>query len=123
MVIIVKQLGTTSYALRSIPEVGGGFLAEEVRTGRVLAMQGGFDVIGSDFNRATQAKRQPGSAFKPIVYEAALESGMSPASIIMDAPFCTSGRAPACRRSASSISTAATRAQRRCAGVSSSPAT
>ena len=90
MVIIVKQLGTTSYALRSIPEIGGGFLAEEVRTGRVLAMQGGFDVIGSDFNRATQAKRQPGSAFKPIVYEAALESGMSPASIIMDAPFCTS---------------------------------
>ena len=88
MIIVVKQLGATSYALRSIPEIGGGFLAEEVRTGRILAMQGGFDVVGSDFNRATQAQRQPGSAFKPVVYEAALENGMTPASIILDAPFC-----------------------------------
>ena len=88
MIIVVKQLGATSYALRSIPEIGGGFLAEEVRTGRILAMQGGFDVVGSDFNRATQAQRQPGSAFKPIVYEAALENGMTPASIIRDEPFC-----------------------------------
>ena len=88
MIIIVKQLGTDSYALRSIPEVGGGFVAEEVRTGRVLAMQGGFDVIGSSYNRATQAQRQPGSAFKPIVYVTALENGMTPASIIVDSPFC-----------------------------------
>ena len=88
MIIVVKDEGDGRYVLRSIPEVGGGFLAEEVRTGRVLAMQGGFDVIGSDFNRATQALRQPGSAFKPVVYEAALENGMTPASIIVDAPFC-----------------------------------
>jgi penicillin-binding protein 1A len=88
MIIIVKQLGTNSYALRSIPEIGGGFVAQEVRTGRVLAMQGGFDAIGSSYNRATQALRQPGSTFKPIVYEAALENGMTPASIIPDAPFC-----------------------------------
>lgn len=88
MIIIVKQLGANSYALRSPPEIGGGFVAEEVHTGRVLAMQGGFDVIGSSYNRATQALRQPGSAFKPIVYEAALENGMTPASIIVDAPFC-----------------------------------
>ncbi|QIK96476.1 PBP1A family penicillin-binding protein [Sphingomonas sp. HDW15A] len=88
MIIIVKQMGTDSYALRSIPEIGGAFLAEEVNTGRVLAMQGGFDVIGSSYNRATQAKRQPGSAFKPIVYVTALENGMTPASIIVDAPFC-----------------------------------
>ena len=88
MIIIVKQLGANSYALRSIPEIGGGFIAEEVRTGRVLAMQGGFDVIGSSYNRATQAKRQPGSAFKPIVYVTALENGMTPASILVDAPFC-----------------------------------
>jgi penicillin-binding protein 1A len=88
MIIIVKQLGADSYALRSIPEIGGGFVAEEVATGRVLAMQGGFDVIGSDFNRATQALRQPGSSFKPIVYEAALENGFTPSSIIVDAPFC-----------------------------------
>ena len=88
MVIIVKKVGGTTYALRSIPEVGGGMVAEEVRTGRVLAMQGGFDVIGSSYNRATQALRQPGSAFKPIVYETALENGMTPASIIVDGPFC-----------------------------------
>ena len=88
LIIIVKQLGTNSYALRSIPEVGGGFVAEEVRTGRVLAMQGGFDVIGSSYNRATQARRQPGSAFKPIVYVTALENGLTPASILVDAPFC-----------------------------------
>jgi len=88
MIIVVKQLGPNSYALRSIPEVGGGFVAEEVHTGRVMAMQGGFDVIGSSYNRATQAQRQPGSAFKPIVYVTALENGMTPASIIVDAPFC-----------------------------------
>ncbi|HEU4497764.1 MAG TPA: penicillin-binding transpeptidase domain-containing protein, partial [Sphingomicrobium sp.] len=88
MIIIVKQLGLNSYALRSIPEVGGGFVAEEAHTGRVLAMQGGFDVIGSSYNRATQANRQPGSAFKPVVYVTALENGMSPASIIVDSPFC-----------------------------------
>jgi len=88
MIIIVKQEGPNRYVIRSIPEIGGGFVAEEVRTGRVLAMQGGFDVIGSSYNRATQALRQPGSAFKPIVYETALENNMSPASIIVDAPFC-----------------------------------
>ena len=63
------------------PKSGGGMLAEEVHTGRVLAMQGGFDVIGSSYNRATQALRQPGSAFKPIVYMTALENGMTPATI------------------------------------------
>jgi len=88
MIIIVKKEGGT-YAIRSIPEVGGGFVAEEVHTGRVLAMQGGFDVVGSSYNRATQALRQPGSAFKPIVYETALENNFTPASIVMDAPFCT----------------------------------
>lgn len=88
MVVIAKSIGGSSYALRSIPEIGGAFLAEEVRTGRILAMQGGFDVIGSSYNRATQAFRQPGSSFKPIVYVTALENGMTPASIIVDAPFC-----------------------------------
>ncbi len=88
MIIVVKDNGSGSYSLRSIPEISGGMLAEEVRTGRVLAMQGGFDVIGSSYNRATQALRQPGSAFKPIVYETALENGMTPASILVDAPFC-----------------------------------
>lgn len=88
MIIVVKQVGPDSYAIRSIPEISGGFLAEEVHTGRVLAMQGGFDVIGSSYNRATQALRQPGSAFKPIVYVTALQNGFTPATIELDAPFC-----------------------------------
>ena len=57
-------------------------------------MQGGFDVRGSDFNRATQALRQPGSTFKPIVYAAALDNGMTPASIIIDGPFCANQGTP-----------------------------
>jgi penicillin-binding protein 1A len=88
MIIIVKQTDPGSYQLRSVPLIGGGMLAEEVHTGRVLAMQGGFDVIGSSYNRATQALRQPGSAFKPVVYVTALENGFTPATIEMDAPFC-----------------------------------
>ncbi|WP_421019675.1 penicillin-binding transpeptidase domain-containing protein, partial [Klebsiella pneumoniae] len=64
------------------------FVVEEPQTGRVLAMQGGFDFRAQAFNRATQAMRQPGSTIKPIVYAAALEGGMTPASIIVDGPFC-----------------------------------
>src|SRR3546814_3988437 len=61
---------------------------EEFGTGRILARKGGWDVRGSVFNRATQAKRQPGSTFEPIVYSAAIDGGMTPASIITDGPFC-----------------------------------
>ncbi|HYJ52417.1 MAG TPA: PBP1A family penicillin-binding protein [Allosphingosinicella sp.] len=92
-VIAVEQEGS-AWALRSIPEVSGGMVVEEVGSGRVLAMQGGWDVRGSDFNRATQAQRQPGSTFKPIVYSAALDNGMTPASIIIDGPFCTNQGTP-----------------------------
>ncbi len=76
------------WSLRSIPKVSGGFVVEQPATGRVLAMQGGFDSRLGSFNRATQALRQPGSTIKPIVYSAALASGMTPASIIVDGPFC-----------------------------------
>jgi penicillin-binding protein 1A len=75
------------WSLRQIPEVQGGFVAMDVHTGRVLAMQGGFSYQHSVFNRATQAQRQPGSAFKPFVYAAALDSGYSPATIVVDAPI------------------------------------
>ena len=77
-----------AFALRSVPRVSGGFVVEEPATGRILAMQGGFDARLQAFNRATQALRQPGSTIKPIVYSAALENGMTPASIIIDGPFC-----------------------------------
>lgn len=76
-----------TYALRQIPKVGGGIVALDPHTGRVLAMSGGFSAGLSEFNRATQAKRQPGSAFKPFVYLAALDKGFTPSSQILDAPF------------------------------------
>ncbi|WP_197918871.1 penicillin-binding protein 1A [Thiosulfatihalobacter marinus] len=75
------------WSLRQVPEVQGGFMAMDVNNGRVIAMQGGFSYQDSVFNRATQAKRQPGSSFKPFVYAAALNSGYSPATIVIDAPI------------------------------------
>lgn len=86
-IIVVKQNGG-SWALRTIPKVSGGFVAEDPHTGRVYAMQGGFDARGASFNRATQAMRQPGSTIKPFVYASALDHGMTPATIIVDGPFC-----------------------------------
>ena len=87
-IIAVAPAGGGAFALRSIPRVSGGFVVQEPATGRVLAMQGGFDQRIQSFNRATQALRQPGSTIKPIVYSAALANGMTPASIIIDGPFC-----------------------------------
>lgn len=75
------------WSLRQVPIVGGAFVAMDVHTGRVLAMQGGFSYQASVFNRATQAMRQPGSNFKPFVYAAALDSGFSPETIVVDAPI------------------------------------
>jgi penicillin-binding protein 1A len=86
-IIAVAPVGR-SFALRSVPKISGGFIVQEPMTGRILAMQGGFDSSVQSFNRATQAMRQPGSTIKPIVYSAALENGMTPASIIVDGPFC-----------------------------------
>ena len=75
------------WSLRQVPQVQGAFMAMDVNTGRVIAMQGGFSYQSSVFNRATQAQRQPGSSFKPFVYAAALDSGFSPATIVVDAPI------------------------------------
>lgn len=75
------------WTLRQVPEAQGGFMAMDVNTGRVIAMQGGFSYQHSVFNRATQARRQPGSSFKPFVYASALDSGYSPATIVVDAPI------------------------------------
>ena len=75
------------WVLKQYPKVNGGIVAIDPFTGDVKALAGGFNFRSSEFNRVTQAKRQPGSAFKPIVYAAALENGFSPNSIILDAPF------------------------------------
>ena len=86
--LIVVVANGSSYALRSIPEVSGGMVIEDTHGGRIHAMQGGFDSRLSAYNRATQAQRQPGSTIKPFVYAAALDNGMTPASIIVDGPLC-----------------------------------
>ncbi len=84
---VTKNGSFSHWSLRQVPEVQGGFVAMDVETGRVLAMQGGFSYQHSVFNRATQAQRQPGSSFKPFVYAAALDSGYSPATVVVDAPI------------------------------------
>src|SRR5581483_4194494 len=76
-----------SYGLRQIPDVGGGLVALDPHTGRVLAMTGGLSFELSQFDRAVQAMRQPGSSFKPFVYMAALDNGFTPSTIVLDAPF------------------------------------
>jgi penicillin-binding protein 1A len=75
------------YGLRQIPEVNGAIVAMDPHTGRVLALSGGFSYATSQFDRAMQAQRQPGSSFKPFVYAAALDNGYTPASMVLDAPF------------------------------------
>jgi penicillin-binding protein 1A len=81
------QGGRRQFALRQIPGVGGGVVAIDPHTGRVLAMAGGWSFDLSQFNRVTQAVRQPGSAFKPFVYLPALDNGFTPSSLVLDAPI------------------------------------
>jgi penicillin-binding protein 1A len=88
-VVYVEKKGEDEegWLLRQVPQVSGGMVAMDPHTGRVLAMVGGFSFSQSEFNRATQAQRQPGSAFKPILYAAALDNGYTPASVVDDAPI------------------------------------
>ena len=88
-VIYVEPLGKDSgqYRLRQIPEVSGGMAVMDPLTGRVLALVGGFSFDQSQFDRATQAMRQPGSSFKPFVYSAALDNGYTPSSLVVDGPI------------------------------------
>lgn len=76
------------WRVRTVPEMSGGFVAQNPATGRVLAMQGGFDFRLGSFNRAMQANRQPGSTIKPFVYAAGLDNGLTPASMVSDGTFC-----------------------------------
>lgn len=82
-----KPYPPKTYALRQVPNVEGGVVVMDTQAGRVLAMSGGWSYGRSQFNRAVQAARQPGSAFKPFVYLAAMDAGFTPASIVLDAPF------------------------------------
>ncbi len=86
-VIHVSEKGGGQFKLEQVPEVSGALVAMNPHTGRVLAMMGGFSFSDSQFNRATQAKRQPGSSFKPFVYAAALDNGYTPSSVVLDGPF------------------------------------
>ena len=82
-----KPYPEDTYRLEQVPDINGSIVAMDPHTGRVLAMTGGLDFAESEFNRATQAWRQPGSAFKPIVYMAGLDNGFTPSTQILDAPF------------------------------------
>ena len=86
--VIAAAPAGDGWRVRTVPEVSGGFLVENPQTGRVLAMQGGFDSRLGSFNRATQAERQPGSTIKPFVYAAGLDNGLTPASQVPDQTFC-----------------------------------
>lgn len=82
-----EDSGENLWTLKQVPEIQGAFIALDVNSGRVLAIHGGFSYGDSVFNRVSQANRQPGSAFKPFVYAAALDSGYTPATIVIDAPI------------------------------------
>lgn len=85
--VVMVEKTAQDYKLQQIPKVQGALVAMDPHTGRVLAMQGGWKYGPSQFNRVTQAKRQPGSAFKPFIYLAALDKGFTPATRVLDAPF------------------------------------
>ncbi|ARJ48115.1 penicillin-binding protein [Candidatus Pelagibacter sp. RS39] len=85
--IYVKKVKDNYYSLKQLPKINGGIVVMDPYTGRVLALSGGFSFKSSEFNRATQALRQPGSAFKPFVYALALENNYTPSSLVLDAPL------------------------------------
>ncbi|MEM9839228.1 MAG: penicillin-binding protein 1A [Pseudomonadota bacterium] len=91
VVLVMPAEGQGTYALRQIPAANGGMLAMDPHTGRILAMVGGFSFGLSEFNRSTQAWRQPGSTFKPFIYAAALDNGYTPSSIVLDSAFVAEG--------------------------------
>jgi len=86
-IIYVKQTKDNKYSLKQVPKINGGIVVMDPYTGRVLALSGGFSFKNSEFNRVSQALRQPGSAFKPFVYALALENNYTPSSLVLDAPL------------------------------------
>ncbi len=86
-IIYVKKISDNKFSLQQLPKINGGIVVMDPYTGRILALSGGFSFKKSEFNRATQANRQPGSAFKPFVYALALENNYTPSSLVLDAPI------------------------------------
>jgi len=86
-IVYVKQINDKKFSLKQVPKINGGIVVMDPYTGRVIALSGGFSFKNSEFNRASQALRQPGSAFKPFVYALALENNYTPSSLILDAPL------------------------------------
>ena len=86
-IVHVKKIKENNYSLKQIPKINGAIVVMDPYTGRVLALSGGFSFVNSEFNRASQALRQPGSAFKPFVYALALENNYTPSSLVLDAPL------------------------------------
>jgi len=86
-IIYVEEIRENKFSLKQIPKINGGIVVMDPYTGRVLALSGGFSFKNSEFNRASQALRQPGSAFKPFVYALALENEYTPSSLVLDAPL------------------------------------
>ena len=86
-IIYVEKIRENKFSLKQVPKINGGIVVMDPYTGRVLALSGGFSFKNSEFNRATQALRQPGSAFKPFVYALALENQFTPSSLVLDAPL------------------------------------
>ena len=86
-IVYVKKINENKFSLKQLPKINGGIVVMDPYTGRVLALSGGFSFKSSEFNRATQALRQPGSAFKPFVYALALENKYTPSSLVLDAPL------------------------------------
>ena len=86
-VVYVEQISKNNFSLKQIPKINGGIVVMDPYTGRVMAISGGFSFKNSEFNRASQALRQPGSAFKPFVYALALENNFTPSSLVLDAPL------------------------------------
>ncbi|SVE56828.1 uncharacterized protein METZ01_LOCUS509682, partial [marine metagenome] len=85
--VFFTELIADQLIIRQTPKINGAIVVIDPHTGKVLALSGGFSFALSEFNRATQAKRQPGSAFKPFVYIAAMKEGYTPATLILDAPY------------------------------------
>ena len=106
-----------------MPEISGAMVVMDPLTGRVLAMVGGFSYDQSQFNRATQALRQPGSSFKPFVYAAALDNGYTPSTVVLDAPIEIDQGPGSARVAAGKLRPASSTGPRRCASASSSRAT